>query len=93
MEIKIKAPDAETPGFLRRARQATVFAERLKSGPTPQLFDEMVAFLLPFVVEPEGRDEACEALWNASGKQFTDIMEALVGGGASGSLPPESTTL
>ncbi len=92
MKIEIRTPDKQAPGFLRRAKQATAFAEQLKMGATPQLFDQMVAYILPFVAEPIDRKEAEAALWDASQEQFEEIMSALAGGGGEGSLPPESTT-
>lgn len=89
MKIKIVMPTKETPGFLRRSKKAAEFAERMKAGVNPNLYDDMVEFILPFIEEPQDRDAARELLWDASQQQFEDIMKAF-GGGNDTAVPPPS---
>lgn len=73
-------PTAQTPGFLRRAKKALEFQRQLQGDATPQLLDGMVEFLLPYVEQPEDRDAAREALWDASQEQFSELLIAVAGG-------------
>lgn len=84
-ELVIEAPGRKSPGFLLRMRQATHIMAALKSDITPEVMDELVAFLTPYVVQPTDRAEATEMLWQASQEQIEEAMRA-VGGGAPLSL-------
>lgn len=81
MDLVFKAPGKDAPGFLRRQRDALRFQERLTSGNIgPQLVDEMIALLLPYVEEPVDRAVAEEALLNASETEFQLMLKAITGG-------------
>ena len=74
-------PDPEAPGYLRRMRQALEFQEAFKSAnPGPAAVDKLIEFLLPNVTEPVDRNEAREALLDASQAQFMELLGALTGG-------------
>ena len=74
-------PDAEAPGYLRRMRQALEFQEAFKgSNPSPDSVDKLIEFLLPNISEPVDRDEAREALLDASQAQFQELLSVLTGG-------------
>lgn len=79
MRLEFDLPTKETPGFLRRQRAALEFQARTRAGMTPDLVDEMVQFLVPYVSVPESREEAAEALWDASQEQFDTLFNALTG--------------
>lgn len=82
-QIKFQPPSKSEPGFLRRQKTVLSLAKRLKSEDyDPALIDEMVAFLLPYVIEPTDRLEATEALMDASEEQFDSLL-SLVGGQTS----------
>ena len=73
-------PGPEAPGYLRRMRQALVFTANISSGkPSPELLDEMVAFLAQYVTEPEKQEEKIEALWMASESEFLMLLRAVTG--------------
>lgn len=89
MEIIFKVPDKTTPGYLRRAKKALEFSQKLGDTTTPELIDEMVEFLVDYVSSPTERDAKIEALWDVSEDEFSNMLNALSGGGAS-TVPPEN---
>lgn len=87
MDIVFKAPGKDEPGFLRRQREAIEFGEKLVNKPTTKTIDDMVDFLLAWVVEPTDRDEAREALLDASEAQFSELLGVLAGGAENPTKP------
>ena len=85
--IKIQPPDKTTPGFFRRTKLAMQLQIRAKTG-DPEAIDEMVGFLLPYVIDPADHDDARAALWEASQEQ---IMQALTAMSRTdgGDIPPK----
>ena len=93
MKLRFEAPTADTPGFLRRTRSAMAFSEKINAGSlSPDLVDEMVDFLAQFITEPEDKEQAKEALLDASQAQFTDMLNAVMGGGADAVPLPSAAT-
>jgi hypothetical protein len=84
--ITFTPPTPQTPGFLRRAREAIRFSELLKEAPTVATIDALATFLLQFVSNPEDRSEAMDALLDASQEQFQELLTSLTGGGAENPL-------
>lgn len=84
MSVKFQAPDANTPGFLKRMKKALAFSEEMQSGKvSPELVDNLVDFLVDFVIEPKDRTEAKDALLDASQEQFNDMLAAVTGATAA----------
>lgn len=80
LKLEFEVPDAQAPGFLKRQRRAMEFAEKFEAERTdPSVLDEMVEFLADFVVIPDDRKQAKEALWNASQEQFEAMLDAITG--------------
>lgn len=78
--IIFEPPTDETPGFLRLQKRVIAVSVRLNNGGLSEaLVDEMVELLLPYVVEPVDRDEAREALLDASRKQYMAMLNGLLG--------------
>ena len=78
--IVFEPPTDETPGFLRLQRRVLRLSGLLNAGEFDEaMVDDMVELLLPFVVEPADRDEAREALLDASKKQYQSMLNAVVG--------------
>lgn len=78
MEFAVPGPDA--PGFLRRQRKALEFATAFGKGDTsPEMLDRLVEFLADYVTKPEGREDAIEALWDATQAQFEMLLNAVTG--------------
>jgi len=87
MKLEFEIPGPDAPGFLRRQRKALEFAEAFSGGSVkPATVDALVEFLVDFVTVPQDKDEAKEALWDATEKQFTGLLEALTG---QGQVSPE----
>ena len=80
MEVVIELPDRTAPGYLRRMRQALEFQEVFSNGSVkPTHVDSFIEFLLDYVKEPNDKDEARDALWEASQQQYEDILLAISG--------------
>ena len=74
-EIVVAIPDAKTPGYLRRLIEADRFGKMIKSGDID--YEQLVSWILTFVSEPEDRDEAREALLDATLEQYKDVIDAI----------------
>lgn len=64
-------------------RDALEYAKMLQDNPSPATIDALVEFLLPYVIEPDDRTQARDALWDATQEQFDELLGAIVGKGAS----------
>jgi len=82
-KLVFEVPGPEAPGYLKRQRKAAEFFS--EDSLTPERFDVLIEFLLPFVKEPKDRKQAREALWDMSQNDYDELMN-LVGGG-SGEVP------
>ncbi|HUV82902.1 MAG TPA: hypothetical protein VMW53_07505 [archaeon] len=80
-KLVFEIPSAQTPGYLRRAKIGLEFKAKMRQGVSPATIDDMVAFLADFVTEPKNRDEAIEALFDASEEQFTELIDLITGEG------------
>lgn len=78
-KLVFELPNAQTPGYLRRAKKGLEFKERMSAGIDPTTIDDMADFLLDFVSEPGDRHEAKEALFDASEEQFSNLMDLVTG--------------
>jgi hypothetical protein len=79
MQIVINTPDKNAPGYLRRMRDTARLQAALAGGLTVDGTEALVAFILPYVVEPADRAAAEAALWDASEAEFAGIMAGLAG--------------
>lgn len=78
--LEFEVPGRQDPGFLIRQRRAMEFASKFnEESRDPTVLDEMVDFLADFVTVPAEREQAIDALWNASQEQFEGMLEALTG--------------
>ena len=78
-KLVFELPTPQTPGFLRRAKKGMEYKEKLQSGNTVDVIDEMVEFLVDYVTEPKDREEAKEALMDATEEQFNELINAMTG--------------
>jgi hypothetical protein len=89
-ELTFEIPDEKTPGFLRRMMAANKFTRLLKEGDIDvEYFENLITFLLGFITEPEDRDEAREALLDASQEQYMSLLQA-INGQANPTSAPET---
>ena len=73
-------PGPDTPGYLKRIRQALSFSVNLNSEkPSPELLDKMVEFLAQYVTEPEEHAGKIEALWMATENEYKMLLRAVTG--------------
>lgn len=74
-ELVFVVPGDKTPGYLRRILAVNRFNEMLQSGNlTSEAYEDLITFLLGFISEPEDRDEAREALLDATLEQYRDLL-------------------
>lgn len=78
-ELHFTLPGRETPGYLRRMREALRFQEMLNANPSVEAMDAMVDFLLNYVDEPKDKAQARELLLDASEQQFMELLGAVTG--------------
>jgi hypothetical protein len=77
-QLVFEPPDENTPGYLRRLMARDKFIHAIKSKDvTPEIYDDLIAFLLPYITQPEDRDEAKEALLDATEAQYKALLEAI----------------
>jgi len=74
--IEWKLPDEDEPGYLRRRRKLAVL---LEVSATSRAVDESVEHLLSYVLKPEDRNEAREALLDLSVTEFRNSVLQLMG--------------
>lgn len=86
MEMVFSPPAKDSPGYLRRARTALELQEAMKS-PTIEALDRLVDFLAQYVTEPADREQAREALFDASEEQLMGLLETV--GGAEANPPSD----
>jgi hypothetical protein len=91
MQVSIKVPNKNTPGFARRLHRAAGFQERVKQGEfSALLVEQMVEFLSDYI---EGdKAEATEYLWECTEVQFQEMIGAVSGGSTEQIPPPKSET-
>lgn len=97
LKIKIELPTRETPGYWKRVKRGAALRDEITKGMTLALCEKITEYALPYITEPVNRDEAREALEDASQDDFEKILKALIsgkddGGGKDTSLPPENST-
>lgn len=77
--IIFNPPGKDTPGYLRRTRQALIFQEAMQEKPDVKALDSMIDFLLEYVTDPKDKDEARNLLLDASEDQFNEMLAAFTG--------------
>jgi len=78
--IRIEIPSRDTPGFLRRAKKSIELMQKAADPQSnPNIIDDLIEFILGYVIEPADRDEAREQLLDASEAQLGEII-AQIGG-------------
>ena len=83
VEVRLRIPGPDTPGFLKRATRATQLGTRLerelkKENPSLEIFNDLAEFLSDYLEVPEGVDPK-EAVLNLSENELTAAMSALSG--------------
>lgn len=77
--LTFSPPDDDAPGYLNRVEKVYDYLGRVSAGNILSGdIREMAEFLLPYVTEPTDRDQAREALLNASRAQFYEMLRAII---------------
>jgi len=74
--IEWDLPGPNTPGFLRRRKE---LGELLDAEYNPTNLEAVNEYLLQFIKQPEGRDEALEAILDLSAAEYSKIILRLIG--------------
>lgn len=78
-QLIFEPPSPDTPGYLRRLRQAVAFQEAIKAKQlTPQVIDNLTGFLSAYIAGIPS-EEAKEMLLDASENQFQEMLEGITG--------------
>ena len=81
-KLVFELPTPQTPGYLKRMRSAIEYNKKIKSRDAldPGVVDDMVDFLLPYIKEPEDREEARKLMFDdLTEEQFSEMLDALSG--------------
>lgn len=80
VRLVFQVPGEDEEGFLGRMREGLVFKEALEAGEmSVAALDGLVGFLSRYVREPEAEEERRKLLFRASKKQFTELLNAVIG--------------
>ena len=92
--MKYAKPKGDAPGYLLRLQKAENFRKFLRGEDTSGDFLELLyEYALPYVAEPVDREEAKQALMNASEDEYKEFMAFVASGGAENpTVPPKSET-
>lgn len=78
MDIELKMPSLDSPGFLRRSKQALEVQKYLdKDNITTEAIDKLIEFILPYIVIPEGKtkEDIENVLLDLSQNSFIKLFE------------------
>jgi len=81
-QLVFEPPGKDAPGYLKRQKKAIEFMGKLQAlsaNPVPDVIDDMVEFLLPWITVPKDRDKARDMLWDASERDFWNLFNAVSG--------------
>lgn len=81
-KLVFSPPGPNEPGYLRRLRESTELLKRVDRLDL-QAQDELVAYLLQWVKEPEDKEDAKNLLLDLSQIEFRGILAQLFGSGES----------
>lgn len=91
--LVIRTPKRTDRGFLRRQRHALMLKRKTEEGDiSPELVDDMVNFILPYVESPRNRAAATELLLDASEEDFNSIITAITATAKGGNTPVPMTS-
>ena len=77
VELTFNLPDENTPGFLKRQRALMYIQANLTANPGPDAIDQLVDFILPFVVTPPDLEDARDLLLGLSQVALVGVLEKL----------------
>lgn len=86
IDVVFRQIDENTPGFLLRAKQALEFKRKIETQElAPELIDDIVRFMKPYIAQPEDDAEKVDALYNLSKVQYLQLLKAVTEGLTSAS--------
>ena len=79
-KLVLEVPKKSDRGYLKRQRTALNFSAKLDEMDIDEkVVDEIIEFCLPYVTEPENKDDAREALEWASEDEIKELLSAISG--------------
>jgi len=89
--LLVHVPDADEPGYLRRARRALELKDQLEAGTmTAAVVDELVSFLSSYVAIEGSDGDPKEVLYDLSENQFKKVLDEVAGQEGKQEVPPAS---
>jgi len=79
-EIVFAFPTKDTPGYLKRQRDALKLKAELAASESEASLGKLVEFLARYVTEPADPEAAVEAIWEMSEDQFNSALGHLTAG-------------
>jgi hypothetical protein len=90
--MKYAKPKSDAPGYLRRLMKAEKFRKFISGVDTEGDFIELLCeYALPYIEEPVDREEAKQALINASEDEYRELMKFIGSGGAENPTVPKTS--
>lgn len=86
-EIVFSFPTKDTPGFLKRQRDALRLRADLAGDESEGSLAKVVTFLAQYVTEPADTQAAVDAIWDMSEDQFNEALTHLTAGSQT---PPKA---
>lgn len=79
-KLVLEVPKKSDKGYLKRQRTALNFSGKLdRMDVNEAVVDEIIEFCLPYVLKPEDRDDARDALEWASEDEIKELLAAISG--------------
>lgn len=96
MKLRIDLPDENTPGYWRRVEDGAKLMEEMKTGLSLESCKKVIDYIMPYVTEPEDKEQAHDLIADLSKKEFQKIIRAVMGAkeneaGANTTVPPENS--
>lgn len=92
MKLKLEKPRSDAPGYLNRLMRAEKFRKFINgSEPDGDFIQLLCDYVLPYVKEPIDKEEAKQALLEASEDEYKEIMRFIASGGAENPTAPKTS--
>lgn len=90
MTLKLEKPRSDAPGYLNRLMNGEKFRKFVAGiNPEGDFIELLCDYVLPYVKEPVDREEAKQALLQASEDEYKEVMRFITSGGAENPTAPE----
>ena len=92
--MKLAKPVSNAPGYLQRLQNGEKFRKFVSGVDTNGDFIELLCnYALPYIIEPIDREEAKQALLEASEDEYKELISFVFSGGAENPTPAEKSEM